>query len=152
MNRFNQILIKRGPSFTDHDDRNIYIYLLRGWGASSDNSITYPLLIRYFPFSLNFEADFASSNLRNSLTEASSLSPSPRILSKSLSPSSSLAFWSFLKEKLHSFRFRVQRNSNYPITFQIRYNFEGRGGHKESNGGSIRGIFASVFTANTYLE
>lgn len=75
MNRFNQILINAAPPSDDHGSKYIYIYIyltLRGQvhrlTILSRYVYIYIYFIRYFPFSLNFEADFAS-NLRNHLTE-----------------------------------------------------------------------------------
>lgn len=63
MNRFNQILINAVPP-SDHGSKLRDIYLPRGRVHRLTIPSRYISFTRYFPFSLNLEADFAS-NLRN---------------------------------------------------------------------------------------
>lgn len=143
MNRFNQILINAAPPSDDHGSKYIYIYISYSpWtGTSFDNSITvciyiyllHPIFPVFIEFRNRFRIEFTEPPYRATLFFLPLF-----ILSESLNPSSSLAF-EVSSEKNRSLFPRCSKGTRiYPITFQIRYNFEERGGrgeeHKESNG------------------
>lgn len=137
MNRFNQILINAVPP-SDHGSKLRDIYLPRGRVHRLTIPSRYISFTRYFPFSLNLEADFAS-NLRNpyrtlTLSLSSFLSPS-LILSKSLNPSSSLAFEVSSERRTSSLR--VPKGTR--ITRQLFRSdiILSNAGHKESNGRNL---------------
>lgn len=141
-------------------DRNIYIYIL----LSVDRYIVWqfyhgmyiyiyiyllhPIFPVFIEFRSRFRIEFTEPPYRATLFFLPLF-----ILSESLNPSSSLAF-EVSSEKNRSLFPRSSESKGtriYPITFQIRYNFEegGRGAQRvEWKSEGI--LLPSVFTANTY--
>ena len=160
MNRFNQILINAAPPSDDHGSKYIYIYIL----LSVDRYIVWqfyhgmyiyiyiyllhPIFPVFIEFRSRFRIEFTEPPYRATLFFLPLF-----ILSESLNPSSSLAF-EVSSEKNRSLFPRSSESKGtriYPITFQIRYNFEegGRGAQRvEWKSEGI--LLPSVFTANTY--
>lgn len=139
MNRFNQILINAAPPSDDHGSKYIYIYISYSpWtGTSFDNSITvciyiyiyllHPIFLVFIEFRSRFRIEFTEPPYRATLFFLPLF-----ILSESLNPSSSLAF-EVSSEKNRSLFPRCSKGTRiYPITFQIRYNFEEREGGERS--------------------